>query len=294
MTDFFQQVANALSSGATYALLALGLAIVFNILGLVNFAHGELVTVSCYGILFLQGRNIPFLVQAASGVVLAAVAAILMERVAFRPLRSASFATLLLASFALSAAIQGVIGLTQGERQKGVVTPKFLDEGFVVAGVRFSNLQVVTIVVTAILLAALSIFLRRTNYGLAMRAAAQDFPVARLVGVNANRVIVLAFAMSGAAAGVAGILILCSRGTVEPSMGFTPVLQAFVATVIGGLGSIEGAVLGGFVLGTIEVALDALLPTSLLPFSQAFTLLSVVAILYLRPQGILGREGRQS
>ena len=122
-----------------------------------------------------------------------------------------------------------------------------------------------------------------------MLAASQDFQVARLMGIPANRVIASAFAISGMLAGVAAIFVLARRGTVEPDMGFTPVLKAFISSVIGGLGSLVGAVLGGFVLAGIEVGLDATLPNGALPFRDAFALLAVVIILYFRPEGLLGR-----
>ena len=123
-----------------------------------------------------------------------------------------------------------------------------------------------------------------------MRAAAQDFPVTRLMGIRANAVIALAFAISGMLAGVAAIFIVSSRGGIDAQMGFFPVLAAFISIVIGGLGSLSGAVIGGFVLGGIEVLLGAVLPPGLLPFRDAFTLIAVIVILYFRPQGLLGRR----
>jgi branched-chain amino acid transport system permease protein len=138
-------------------------------------------------------------------------------------------------------------------------------------------------------LAVLTLFLRRSIQGLGMLAASQDFQVTRLMGIPANRVIAQAFAISGMLAGVAAIFILARRGTVEPGMGFVPVLKAFIASVIGGLGSLTGAALGGFVLAGIEVGLDATLPNGALPFRDAFALLIVVVILYFRPEGLLGR-----
>ena len=290
MTDVAQQVVNALSVGSTYALLALGLAMVFTILGLINFAHGELVTVAAYTMYLLQSRGLPFGIQIVGAILAAGVAAIAMERIAFRPLRGASFATLLLASFALSVTIQGLVTIIAGPITLGVPTPDFLARGFNLGSVYISNLQVLTIATCAVLLAVLTLFMRRTTIGLGMRAAAQDFPVTRLMGIRANAVIALAFAISGMLAGVAAIFIVSSRGGIDAQMGFFPVLAAFISIVIGGLGSLSGAVIGGFVLGGIEVLLGAVLPPGLLPFRDAFTLIAVIVILYFRPQGILGRR----
>jgi len=284
-----QQAINALSLGSTYALLALGLAMVFSILGLVNFAHGELVTVAAYTMYLLNERDIGFAVQVPSAILAACVAAVLMERIAFRPLRGASFLTLLFSSFAISVIIQNLFLSIISPRQKGVRLPDLFNEALHVGPFTIGWLQVVTTATCLASLVVLTLFLRRSIQGLGMLAASQDFQVTRLMGIPANRVIATAFAISGALAGVAAIFILARRGTVEPAMGFIPVLKAFIASVIGGLGSLSGAVVGGFVLAAIEVGLDATLPNDVLPFRDAFALAIVVAILYFRPEGLLVR-----
>ncbi|HEY7198073.1 MAG TPA: branched-chain amino acid ABC transporter permease [Gaiellaceae bacterium] len=283
-----QQLINALSLGSTYALLALGLAMVFSILGLVNFAHGELVTVAAYTIYLEQTHGLPFAVQVPSAIAAAAVTAVLMERLAFRPLRGASFLTLLFSSFAVSVIIQNLLLALISPRQKGVPLPNLFNEAIHVGPFTIGWLQVITAITCFGALAVLTLFLRRSIQGLGMLAASQDFQVTRLMGIPANRVIAQAFAISGTLAGVAAIFILARRGTVEPTMGFVPVLKAFIASVIGGLGSLTGAALGGFVLAGIEVGLDATLPSGALPFRDAFALLIVVVILYVRPEGLLG------
>jgi branched-chain amino acid transport system permease protein len=284
-----QQVINALALGSTYALLALGLAMVFSILGLVNFAHGELVTIAAYTMYLLNLEGVPFAAQVPAAIAAAALAAVLMERIAFRPLRGAGFVTLLFASFALAVIIQNIFLATISPRQKGVRLPDLFNEAISVGPFTIGWLQVITTATCAVALLILTLFLRRSTQGLGMLAAAQDFQVTRLMGIHANRVIATAFAISGVLAGVAAIFILARRGTVEPTMGFIPVLKAFIASVIGGLGSLTGAVLGGFVLAAIEVGLDASLPDSVLGFRDAFALAIVIAILYFRPEGLLGR-----
>jgi branched-chain amino acid transport system permease protein len=284
-----QQAINALSLGSTYALLALGLAMVFSILGLVNFAHGELVTVAAYTMYFEYIKGVPFAVQVPSAILAAGIAAVLMERLAFRPLRGASFLTLLFSSFAVSVIIRSLFLALVSPRQKGVQLPSLFNEAIHAGPFTIGWLQVITTITCLGALGVLTIFLRRSIQGMGMLAASQDFQVTRLMGIPANRVIASAFAISGILAGVAAIFILARRGTVEPAMGFTPVLKAFIASVIGGLGSLAGAALGGFVLAGIEVGLDASLPNSALPFRDAFALLIVVVILYFRPEGLLGR-----
>jgi branched-chain amino acid transport system permease protein len=282
-----QEIVNALSLGATYALLALGLAMVLNILGLVNFAHGELLTVAAYAMYAGYQLELPFLVMVVMGVVAAAATGVAMERIAFRPLRGASFATLLFSSFAVSVIITSLLRGFVSPRQKALPFPELFDRSFEIAGVTIGWLQIITMAVTAIALVLLTLFLRRTNLGLGMLAAAQDFQVARLVGVRANRVIAAAFAMSGVLAALAAVSIVARRGTVDPGMGFQPVIAALIGTVVGGLGSLTGAVVGGFVLGALEITFDASLPDGLQPYSAAFALTLVIAILYFRPRGLL-------
>jgi branched-chain amino acid transport system permease protein len=285
-----QQLINALSLGSTYALLALGLAMVFSILGLVNFAHGELVTVAAYTIYIESEYGMPFPIEVISAVVASAVAGVLMERIAFRPLRGASFVTLLFSSFAISVIIQNLFLALVSPRQKGVPMPNVFNTAIHFGGTySIGWLPVITTVTCLLSLIVLTLFLRRSVQGLGMLAASQDFAVTRLMGISANRVIMAAFAISGGLAGIAAVFILARRGTVEPTMGFNPVLKAFIASVIGGLGSLSGAVVGGFVLAFIEVTLDATLPIGAAPFRDAFALLIVVGILYVRPEGLLRR-----
>jgi branched-chain amino acid transport system permease protein len=288
--EALQQLINALSLGSTYALLALGLAMVFSILGLVNFAHGELVTVAAYTIYLESEHGVPFPIEVISAVVAAAIAGVLMERIAFRPLRGASFVTLLFSSFAISVIIQNLFLALISPRQKGVAMPNVFNTAFRFGGTySIGWLNVITTITCLASLVVLTLFLRRSVQGLGMLAASQDFQVTRLMGISANRVIMAAFAISGALAGIAAVFILARRGTVEPTMGFNPVLKAFIASVIGGLGSLSGAVVGGFVLAFIEVTLDSTLPIGAAPFRDAFALLIVIAILYIRPEGLLTR-----
>lgn len=288
-TELVQQLINAVSVGSSYALLALGLAMVFSVLGLVNFAFGELVAVAAYTMYVLGTAGAGFAVQVPSAIVVAAGVSVLMERLAFRPLRGASFATLLFSSFALSVIIQNLLLMLVSPRDKGVSVPNLFNHVVHVGQYHIGYLQLITAASCLTALGVLSLFLRRSVAGLSMLAAAQDFGAARLVGVRANRVIALAFAISGALAGIAGIFIVAGRGTVSPDMGFQPVLAAFIAVVIGGLGSLSGAVFGGFLLGFIEVGFETFLSGSAQPYGEALTLLIVIAILYVRPQGLLAR-----
>jgi branched-chain amino acid transport system permease protein len=287
---FVQQFINALSLGGTYALLALGLAMVFSVLGLINFAHGELMTITGYAMFFAIAAGIPFPIAVILGIAAATAAAILMERVAFRPVRDANTATMLLTSFAVSTILHMVFQNFISARPKAIPVPDWMVGSINLAGIGIGVIQALSITATTLLLVALTIFLRRSTLGIAMRAASLDFPVTRLMGINANAVIATAFGISGLLAGVAGVLWLAQRGSVDPLMGFLPVLKAFIAVVLGGLGSLSGAVLGGFVLAFIEVSLRAFLPEEWLPFRESITLTLVIMLLLVRPEGLLGRK----
>jgi branched-chain amino acid transport system permease protein len=285
-----KQFINAVSLGGIYALLALGLAIVFSIMGMVNFAHGEIMTLGGYAMWVATvsfGAPLPLVLAAA--LLTAMAAALLMERIAFRPVRGSSGATMLLTSFAVSTILQVTFQNVISPRPRGIQLPSEMSQVIPVFGVGIGLIQLTAIVLVFVSLALITLFLRRTTIGISMRAAAQDFSVARLMGIRADAVIAAAFAISGLLAGVAAFLYVAQRGSVEPAMGLTPVIKAFIAAVMGGLGSLPGAVLGGFVLGFIEIMLQAWLPEAWLPFKDAVALIIVIAILLWRPQGLLGK-----
>lgn len=290
MDMFLQQLVNALSLGGTYALLALGLAVVFSIMGLINFAHGELMTAAGYGLCFALLFGLPFGLAILFALAVAIVLVLLMERTAFRPVRGASGTTLLLTSFAVSAILRVLFQNFISARPKPVPMPMSLSGTIEIGGLHIGVIQAISIFVTVIMLVGLNLFLRTTVLGRAMRAASEDFAIVRLMGIRANAVVATAFAISGLMAGVAGILWVAQRGSVDPLMGFLPVLKAFIAAIIGGLGSLSGAVAGGFLLGFIEIFLQAYLPENLLSYRDAFTILLVIVVLLFAPQGLLARK----
>jgi branched-chain amino acid transport system permease protein len=295
MSLLIQQLVNAISLGGVYALLALGLAIVYSIVGLINFAHGELMTVAGYGLFFalLVGSGLPAAVLV--GILVAMTVAMATERFAFRPMRRADINGLMLTSFAVSLIIKVALQNGISARPIPIAMPAglsgALDLGFATIGI----IPLLSIATTVAAVVALNLFLQRTMMGTAMRAAAQDFTVVRLMGIRANTVVMLAFALSGILAGVSAMLWIAQRGSVDPLMGLVPVLKAFIATVIGGLGSLTGAVAGGFVLGILEVTFQAFLPASAQPFRDAFVLSLVIVILLARPNGLIpAPTGRRS
>ncbi len=288
MTEFIQQILNAASLGGTYALVALGLAIVFSILHLINFAHGELVTIPGYVMLGLYLLHLPWAVYTLAGLLSGVVVAVLMERFAFRPVRNTSEATMLLTSFGLSVIIQAALVMFVSPRPQAVPQPDWISASLVFAGLRVQVRQLLTIGVTAVALVGLSLVLKRSSIGLAVRAAALDFDATRLMGIEANRVITVVFAISGLLAGIASVLTVALRSSVDPAMGLRPLLMAFVANAIGGIGNLNGAVVGGLLLGFVEVALRVWLPEGITGFVDGFLFLVVATILVLKPDGLLG------
>ncbi len=287
MDFFIQQLISAFALGGTYALLALGLAIVFSIVGLINFAHGELMTVAAYALVGAASLGLPFWLAAPLGIACAMLVAVALERIAFRPVRKASGATLLVTSFAAAMILQTLFQNLISQRPLAVPLPDLLTRsvhiGSFVTGVN----QLLSIGLAAVTMLALNQFLRRSALGLAMRAIAQDFAVTRLMGVRANAVVSGAFAVSGLLAGVASILWVSQRASVDPFMGFAPVLKAFIAAILGGMGSLTGAVVGGLVLGFIEIFLAAYLPDAWQEFREPLALALVIGLLALRPRGLL-------
>lgn len=288
ITPILQFLINALSLGGLYALMALGLALVYSILQLVNFAYGELVMVGGYTLLVAgQATGIPWLIVAGTAVFMAVLTSLILERVAFRPVRQASPNTMLITSFAVSTLLQNAALLFVSPRTKAVRVPSFFIENIRVGGLLVAKSNIVTLVVSLAVLGLLTLFLTRTMLGSALRAAADDFVMTRLLGVRANLVIATAFAISGFLAGIVSLFWIGRSGSVIPQIGLTPVLIAFVASVIGGMGSLTGAVVGGYLLGFVTVALNTFLPQDLLDFRQAFVFAIVILVLLFRPQGLI-------
>ena len=287
MDLFVQQTVNALALGGTYALLALGLAVVFSIMGLINFARGELMTISGYTLMYCGILGVPFAVSVPLAILAAVLAAVAMERIAFRPVRGGSGATMLITSFAVAMILQVLFQNLISARSQAVALPQILSQSVHLGNVIIGVNKIAAIAATVLMLIFLDRFMNRQKTGIAMRAAAEDFAVARLMGIRANTVIAGAFAISGLLAGVAAVLWVSQRASVDPLMGFTPVLKAFIAAILGGLGSLRGAVAGGFMLGFIEVYLAAFLPQEFQEFREPIGLGLVVLILLFRPNGMI-------
>lgn len=292
MQDIIQFLLNALSLGSVYALMALGLVIVFGILRLVNFAYGELIMVAGYTWFILQGQAWAMFAIAVAAVVAAALASVLTERIAFRPIRSESLNAMLVTSFAVSTLLQNSALLFVSPRARAVEVPSVMNQNINFAGLRLGAGDLITILVSGLVLAGLALLLRRTTLGIALRAASDDFRMLRLLGVRADMVIMMAFVISGVLAGIVGLLWISRIGSVTPTVGLTPLLIALIAVVVGGMNGLAGSIVGGYLLGALTVGLQLLLPQNVLAFRDAFIFAVVILVLVFRPQGLV--KGRYS
>lgn len=286
MTTLAQSLIDALALGGLYALIAIGITLTFTVMGMMNFAQGEFIMLPAYALFVLAG--LPFAVAVGGALAAGIAIAVIVERVAFRPVRNADLAAQLVTSLAVATILQNAVSASVDARAQSVATPAVLSESSQVGALSVPNLEILTLALTAIVLGGLGWLLYRTRVGLEMRAAAENFEMARLLGVRADRVVTIAFAISGALAAIAGVLIVMQTGQVSPTMGLTPVLVGFIAVVIGGFGRIFGAVIGGLVLGVLSSLLGTYLPDGLVPFRDAIVFSLPVVILIVRPQGLLG------
>ena len=284
----FEFFINAISLGSLYALISLGLVIIYGILKMVNFAYGELIMIGGYA-LYLVGSsfNIPWIFVAAAAVLSAMLVSYLTELVAFRQVREKSLTALLITSFAVSTLLQNGALLIISPRAKAVSLPKIFSSSIHLLGVTTPTRNILTIITTILLLLGLSLLLRKTTLGIALRAASDNFRMTRMLGIPANLVISSAFVISGAIAGVVSLFWVGRTASVTPSIGQGPLLIAFIATVVGGISSLEGAVVGGFVYGILFSFIGVLLPQTLLDYREAFMFLIVILILLWRPEGLI-------
>jgi branched-chain amino acid transport system permease protein len=316
-----QQLINALSIGSLYALMAVGLAMVFGILRLINFAHGDMMMIAAYIAAFALIAGIPLPIALLLMVLGTVLVAVVMERIAYRPIRAAPPVAALLTSFAVGQILQNGALLTSRFAQQPVQIAfpaiDFLRGVVTIGALTIPKVNLVSLVLGFLLLILLSLFVTRTTLGLSMRAAAEDLQAAQLMGIDTNRVITTASVIGAILASVAGLLYAVQTGTVNPDMGFSPVLKAFIAAVIGGFGSIAGAVAGGYALGFLEVILTAIpglgdilpaattspgiieffktyLPSSLTSYRDAFVFVVLILLLLVRPGGILGTADNDS
>lgn len=295
---FLQQLLNGLTLGSVYGLIAIGYTMVYGIIGMINFAHGEVYMIGAYiafiviaGLTMMGLDSLPVVMIAAfaGSIIIASAYGYSIERVAYRPLRGGNRLIPLISAIGMSIFLQNQILLAQDSKDKAI--PNLLPGNFVLGesamnGVVISYMQVLIFVVTFVVMLALTAFISRSRLGRACRACAEDIKMANLLGINTNNIIALTFVIGAALAGVAAVLLGMQYGVINPHLGFLAGIKAFTAAVLGGIGSIPGAVLGGLLLGLAE-AFGADIFGDQYKDVVAFSLL--ILVLLFRPTGILGR-----
>ena len=278
---------DVLSLGSLYALMALGLVIVYGILRLVNFAYGELIMVAGYALFLLNPTPLPWLVMGLLAVLVSVATSYLTERIAFRPVRERSLTAMLITSFAVGTMLQNAAMLFISPRARVVPLPEVFTQHLTIADRIVPLRNLIAIGVSVALLGLFALLLRYSILGIALRAAADKFVMTRMLGVPANLVIGTAFAISGLLAGTVALFWFGRTGSVTPEIGLWPLLVAFVSTVIGGMRSLLGAVVGGYVLALIQMVFSYFLPPGLLEFRVTFVFTLVILILLFRPEGLI-------
>lgn len=287
MTELVQTLVDGIGRGSTYALLALGITLIFGVMHLVNFAYTELITCGAYMALYLSDRGIGWWLIAPAIVLTAVIASTLSERVVFRRVRGASPFAMLLTSFALEQLSHALWAVFVSPKKQPFDGPAWVFDTVEVAGIRLEVMDLVTIGVTAVVLIGTAFVFRRTMFGISVRAASEDFDAARMMGVRANRVFSGAFAYAGLLAGIAAVLILMRSPSAEPTLGSSFLVKAVVAAIIGGLGSFGGAVVGGLALGIAEVTMRGYLPSGTWErLTDAFVFVLIAILFVVRPQGL--------
>lgn len=287
MVELTQNLIDGLGRGSIYALLALGVAVIFGVMHLLNFAHGELITVSGYATYAMFQQDLNWYVAVPLIIVVSILTALAIEWIAFSRVRGGSDFTLLLTSFGVHFVVSAIFLLYVSASVKTFERPGWVTKTYSVGSLNVEVFDTVVIVVTILTLIATTLLLQRTMFGLALRAAASDFDTARLMGIRSNSVIRGAFALSGLLAGIAGVFWLMRSGSTTPTAGIDPMLKGVLAALIGGLGSLRGAVLGGLALGLAEVLLRSRLPDNIASLTEGFVFLLIALLFIFRPQGLI-------
>ena len=287
---FLQQFVNAFSLGSLYALIAIGYTMVYGILRLINFAHGDIFMIAGYMAFYgISSFLMPWWLAFLLAILLTMLFGVGLERTAYRPLRDSPRISIMISAIGASFLIENLGIVLFDARPKPFPIPEFFAANHVVGGVYVAGISLLIPLVTAILLAILLWIVHRTKTGMAMRAVSTDIDAARLMAIDVDRIVSITFAIGSALAAVGGIMWALKYPRLEPLMGIMPGLKCFIAAVVGGIGSIAGAVLGGLLLGMVELMTIAFLP-ELTGYKDAFAFVLLIIVLLVKPTGLLGKN----
>ena len=289
MGNIIETLFNGLSSGGTYAMIALGYTMVYGIAKMLNFAHGDIIMVGGYTVVqFFLAIGQP-LVGLVAAVAVCMALGILIESVAYRPLRGASPLAVLITAIGVSYMLQALAQIIFGSNG---MKAQFFSFGTVeLLGAKVEVSTIITVVCSAVIMTVLSLFVKYAKTGRAMIAVSEDRGAAELMGISVNKIIVITFAIGSALAAVAGFFMLWKTGSVNPMTGALPGIKAFAAAVIGGIGSLPGAMLGGLLMGIVEAFSNS--SDVISPYTDAIVFAVLIIILLVRPSGLLGKKRRE-
>lgn len=293
MGYFTAQLISAVKLGSIYALVAIGYSIVYSIMGMINFAHGELLMIATFSLWVLLNAGVPFALAVALAILITALFGILIERIAYRSIRDAGESTQIITSLAVSIFLEALCQAIFNSSSKALIIPEVFSRTFQILDTTVSVIDAVTLACTVILTLAVMLIIHRTAVGKAMRAVADNMEAADLMGIDKNRVITAAFVIGSVLAAVAGILYSGKYTSFSNDMGFMLGVKAFIAAVLGGLGSLTGAVAGGYIMAALEVFFSGYLPRGVGSYQTAFTFLVLILVLLVRPNGLFGSSSRQ-
>ena len=285
--EFLQQLINGLSLGSIYALIALGYTMVYGIIKLINFAHGDIYMIGAFiGFYAATSLRLPFTFTLIIAMIGSAIVGMVIEKIAYKPLRKSPRITLLITAIGVSLFLENGMRFLVGPQPKSF--PELIEVSKInIGSLQITNIQLLTMGVTLLLVLALQFLVYKTKTGKAMRAASQDIEAAALMGINVDKTISYTFALGSALAGAAGVLVALTWISIDPYMGLMPGLKAFVAAVLGGIGVIPGALIGGVFMGVAETLTKAYISTRL---SDAIAFGILIVVLLIKPTGLLGKS----
>jgi len=293
ISTFMQQMINGISLGSMYALIAIGYTLVYGVLRLINFAHGDIMMVGAFTAYLAHASGVPFELAVVLAIIVAVLTGILTDKIAYKPLRNAPKISLLITAIGISFFLENLFNVLFGGVPRAFSAPDYLTKVIHVDGIIIPVTVIIIPIVTLSLLFVLLWILGRTKYGMAIRSLAFDIPTVKLMGINADIIIMLVFAMGSALAAVGGVFYAVSYPSIDPLMGVIVGLKAFAAAVLGGIGSVTGAVLGGFILGFTEIVVVAFMP-ELGGYKDAFAFVFLILVLLFKPTGIMGQDLERS